>query len=172
MVWQASANSLPVTTAATVMSLQRRAMPDASVLWNRFDYKPLTGELVSKTMPSRGGQKAKYLMTSIHTDEGNHRFLVHRAIWKWVHGVEPALTIDHKDRNPKNNRIGNLRDVPYTTQVRNHGGCKLTVEKVQVIKTRIAAGEMLKAIAADYSVSAIAIGDIKRGKTWREVEAG
>lgn len=154
------------------MPRQRRAMPDASVLWDRFDYKPLTGELVSKTFPSRGGQKAKYLMTSIHTAAGNHRFLVHRAIWKWVHGIEPEMTVDHKDRNTRNNRVWNLREASYPTQLRNHGGCKLTVEKVRVIKTRLAAGEICKTIAADYGVSPGTIGDIKRGRCWQEVEAG
>ena len=170
----AGERQLPAVSQLPViaMPLQRRAMPDASVLWDRFDYKPLTGELVSKRSPSRGGQKAKYLLTSIHTKDGNHRFLTHRAIWKWVHGIEPEMTIDHINRDPRDNRIWNLRHVPYTTQLRNHSGCKLTAEKVQVIKARIAAGDLLKAIAADYSVSATAIGDIKQGRRWREVEAG
>ena len=82
------------------------------------------------------------------------------------------MTVDHINRNERDNRIWNLRHVPYTTQLRNHGGCKLTVEKVRVIKARIAAGDLLKAIAADYSVSATAIGDIKQGRRWREVVAG
>ena len=154
------------------MPAHRRAMPEASVLWERFDYKPLTGQFISKTRPSRGGQKARYLLTSIHTAEGNHRFLVHRAIWKWCKGVEPSETVDHINRDTRDNRIWNLRLADYPTQLRNHGGCKLTVEKVQAIKTRIAAGEMLKTIAADYGVSGSTISDIKRGRKWKEVEAG
>jgi hypothetical protein len=146
-------------------------MPDASVLWDRFDYKPLTGELVSKRFSSRGGQKAKYLLTSIHTKDGNHRFLTHRAIWKWVHGVEPEMTIDHINRDPRDNRVWNLRHVPYTTQLRNHGGCKLTVDKVRQIKCRLATGELCRLIAADYGVSRQAVMDIKQGRRWREVEA-
>ena len=147
-------------------------MPNAAVLWERFDYKPLTGELISKTKPSRGGQKAKYLVTSIHTKDGNHRFLTHRAIWKWIHGIEPEMTIDHINRDTRDNRAWNLRHVPYTTQLRNHSGCKLTVDKVRQIKRRLAAGELQKVIAADYGVNRQTIGDISTGKRWREVEAG
>ena len=146
-------------------------MPDAAVLWERFDYKPLTGELISKRFPSRGGQKAKYLLTSIHTEDGNHRFLTHRAIWKWVHGIEPEMTIDHINRNTRDNRVWNLRHVPYTTQLRNHGGCKLTAEKVRAIKQRLSTGEFCRLIAADYGVSPQAVMDIKQGRRWREVEA-
>jgi hypothetical protein len=146
--------------------------PTAPELWARFDYYPLTGELVSKRQPRRGGQRARYLMSSIHTKDGNQRFLVHRAVWTWVKGAEPEHTIDHINRNKRDNRIWNLRDVPYATQLRNHSGCKLNAEKVSVIKRRLAAGEMQKTIAADYGVHYVTIGDISRGKSWQEVEAG
>lgn len=36
-------------------------------------------------------------------------FLAHRVVWKLVRGTEPPPIIDHKDRNPKNNRNKNLR---------------------------------------------------------------
>ena len=154
------------------MPRKRRAMPDASVLWDRFDYKPLTGELVSKRVSSRGGQKAKYLLTSIHTKYGNHHFLTHRAIWKWVYGIEPEMTIDHINRNPRDNRVWNLRHVSYTTQLRDHGSCRLTVDDVRVIKRRLAAGEMQKVIAAEYDVTPTTISNINTGRTWQEVKAG
>jgi hypothetical protein len=35
----------------------------------------------------------------------------HRLAWLYEYGVEPTLTIDHKDRNKLNNKIDNLRDV-------------------------------------------------------------
>lgn len=34
----------------------------------------------------------------------------HRLAWFYVHGVWPKGCVDHKDRNPQNNRIDNLRD--------------------------------------------------------------
>ena len=37
---------------------------------------------------------------------------VHRAVWALVHGSWPKYQIDHIDRDPSNNRIENLRDVP------------------------------------------------------------
>ena len=37
------------------------------------------------------------------------RFYAHRLAWFYVHGVWPVAEIDHKDHNPKNNAIKNLR---------------------------------------------------------------
>lgn len=37
------------------------------------------------------------------------QYLIHRVIWKWMTGKEPAQMIDHKDGNPSNNQWDNLR---------------------------------------------------------------
>lgn len=39
----------------------------------------------------------------------NVRVLAHRAAWAMVYGEWPAGIIDHRDGNPRNNSIGNLR---------------------------------------------------------------
>lgn len=46
-------------------------------------------------------------------------FKLHRIIWLIHHGMWPTHTIDHIDRDPSNNRIVNLRDVPMTVNGAN-----------------------------------------------------
>lgn len=47
-------------------------------------------------------------------------YYVHRIIWELHHGEIPSgLQIDHKDRNPTNNRIENLRLVTPSENVLN-----------------------------------------------------
>jgi hypothetical protein len=53
---------------------------------------------------------------------------------------------------------------------RNGGGGKLYDDDVRAIRRRIAAGETLAAIAADYEVSRALVGHIKHGRLWRHVE--
>jgi hypothetical protein len=48
---------------------------------------------------------------------------------------------------------------------------KLTAEQAREIRERRAAGEVLKAIAADYGVSKQLVHDIARGRYWRELRA-
>ena len=157
------------------MPRKRRALPNAAVLWDRFIYKPLTGEIISKCKPNTKRYqpgRSKYLTTSISIKGITETWMLHQLVWKWCHGHDPLHTIDHINRNTEDNRIWNLRDATYATQLRNHGGCRLTVEKVRVIKRRLAEGELQRVIAADYGVNTTTICDIKRGKCWREVETG
>lgn len=51
------------------------------------------------------------------------QYLLHRIIYFWHHGVLPEL-IDHKDRNPLNNKIDNLRSSDKTRNGLNRGANK------------------------------------------------
>lgn len=88
---------------------------DPGYLWDRFDYKPLTGELIRrytdqyrhKAGTPVGSKTPKgYLVTPIR---GRNTF-VHRVIYAWVTGAEPpeGAHIHHIDHNPSNNAWNNL----------------------------------------------------------------
>ena len=88
---------------------------DPGYLWDKFDYRPLTGELVRrysdhfghKAGTPVGGKTPKgYLITTLR----GKPIMVHRLIYAWVTGAEPAegLHIHHIDGNPRNNAWSNL----------------------------------------------------------------
>ena len=96
------------------MTKAYKALPPASELWEMFDYKPLTGDLVSKKSAGnapagtvRGGiEKHGYGIVSIQKSI----FKRHRIIWMWVTGKDPgANLIDHINEKRADNRWGNLR---------------------------------------------------------------
>lgn len=104
---------------------------------------------------------------------------VHALVAAAFHGLRPhGLVIDHKDRVKTNNAANNLE---YVTRRQNalrfeaglgvtqRGLHKLTCDDVRDIKSRIAAGEQLKAINADYGMAASVLSNIKTGRTWRHV---
>lgn len=47
------------------------------------------------------------------------KYLAHRIIWLWVTGEWPKLGIDHKDRDPTNNKWDNLRLADRLTNGKN-----------------------------------------------------
>jgi hypothetical protein len=89
-----------------------RPLPAPAELWDLYDYKPLTGELLRKRAVR--GASAGDVTGSMGPDGylvvGAPKYLVHRLIWKWVTGIDPSLLIDHKDRCRANNAWHNLRE--------------------------------------------------------------
>ena len=86
-----------------------------------LDYNPLTGQFSWRPLRPRGIQKA-----GTKDARGYWRICVdgviyqaHRLAWLHVHGHWPIYEIDHRDRDPSNNRIANLRDVPKLLNARN-----------------------------------------------------
>jgi len=53
---------------------------------------------------------------------------VHRVIWLWHHGYMPENGVDHIDRDITNNRIGNLREVSHSCNMRNVGTGWITTQ--------------------------------------------
>lgn len=49
-----------------------------------------------------------------HYDGVVYRFLAHRAAWAMTYDVWPDFIIDHRDLNPSNNSIGNLRRADFS----------------------------------------------------------
>lgn len=65
---------------------------------------------------------------------GHVNFFAHRVIWKLVLGVEPPSIIDHKNRDPADNRWGNLREAEQAENFINRVG---TIGASGVIGVRV-----------------------------------
>lgn len=101
-----------------------------------LDYDPSTGKLRWKVSPRRSvkvGDIAGYV-------DGNGRRLVMidqvghhagRLIWFWMTEAWPVGVIDHKDRDPLNNRWKNLRDVTSSVNNQNKGASKTSKSGVR-----------------------------------------
>lgn len=119
-----------------------------------FDYDHNTGELIRKEWPREmyssdhvwrriNKKHAGSRITCKHYDHGRPTGIIfgkvlgeinaHRAIWIMHHGpIPPGMHIDHRDGDPFNNRLANLRLVthqqnmynknPYKTNKSGHKG--------------------------------------------------
>jgi len=91
-----------------------------------FDYRE-DGCLVWKVSNSNivrvGGAVGRTPDTNghLHVRVGGVPYLVHRVIWLWHYGYFPEHGLDHIDRDPSNNRIGNLREATQVCNSRNTG---------------------------------------------------
>jgi hypothetical protein len=106
-----------------------KILPDRSYLLMLFIYDPLTGILRWRVGRNRGkiaGVKKYNYGTetphSIRVKLGLGRqdsATAHRIIWKLMTGEDAPDTIDHWDRDPFNNRWGNLRIATMAEQSKN-----------------------------------------------------
>ena len=90
-------------------------------LWELYDYNPLTGQLHSKWTKrslkgvERRGHKSVEIMyqgKKITTNYG-------RAVFAWCVGAWPVNQVDHINRDHKDNRFWNLRDVSNRENAQN-----------------------------------------------------
>lgn len=106
-----------------------KPLPPQGVLRQLLDYDPKTGELRWRWRPSGTRQwNSRYPGTLAFTKiiERGYRsgqifksdYLAHRIIWKWWHGQDPD-TIDHINGDKLDNRIENLRSVPFRVNAKN-----------------------------------------------------
>jgi hypothetical protein len=104
-----------------------KPLPPQSVLHEWLKYDPATGIFRWKkeprpARPLRGkiaGTKRKSGYISIKI-RGYGFFQAHRLAWIYVHGATiGGAEIDHKDRDPSNNAIGNLRLATSRQQKQN-----------------------------------------------------
>ena len=73
------------------------------VLLGLLKYDPETGEVTGVQKHTRPDG---YVV--LEWPKG-HKYLAHRVIWAMHHGDPGSMQIDHRDNNPNNNRLGNLR---------------------------------------------------------------
>jgi len=95
-----------------------------------LSYDPETGDLrwlvrPAKQSPARAGDLVTLLKMSKvpypYLRYKGRLYLVHRIVWKWVTGEDlpDGLMVDHKDRDPYNNRWGNLRPATSAQNAQN-----------------------------------------------------
>lgn len=89
-----------------------------------FDYDQTTGYFTRKIRTStstRVGEKAgsSNRYSQIKIDRVAYR--VCRLAWFYAHGAWPSGQVDHRDRDPTNNRLVNLRDVSQSENQHNSG---------------------------------------------------
>lgn len=96
-------------TLKTVRRVEFEPMLSAEMLRLLFDYDDHTGVL------RRRSDGATFCLVSEFNLEGK-KVRVARICWKIFYGEEPEGAIVHADKNPRNNRIENLRDVVKWSQ--------------------------------------------------------
>lgn len=88
-----------------------------------FEYDPQSGMLVWKIGrrgPACPGDVAGCLSNgyvSVKLDQQG--LMVHRVAWALTHGRWPIGDIDHRDGNPSNNRLDNLREATRSENMQN-----------------------------------------------------
>ena len=89
-----------------------------------LNYDEHTGELTWRsTKQGRRGtleaghkrKKDKYIRVTID----RKLYYAHRLAWLHFYGVYPKKYLDHKDRNPQNNSITNLREATHSENMKN-----------------------------------------------------
>ena len=86
-------------------------------------FKKLTPYVI--TGPSKMGKPKKYLGVMVYLKETQKQkmLLVHRVIYAWYKGIaHEDLTIDHKDNDPFNNNIENLREISLKDNLKSRVG--------------------------------------------------
>jgi hypothetical protein len=114
------------------MPVRIRPLPPIEELRHYFDYRPDTGELFWRNPPAGQGQRRKpgdsagcpgkkgYLLVVLN----RQTIFVHRVCHALIHGFLSQEQIDHKDRNPQNNRADNLREATHAQNIHNRKGMK------------------------------------------------
>ncbi len=85
--------------------------PDTGVFTRLRDTKKNKAGTICETSHGKTGYTLIFL--------GQERYFAHRLAWFYVYRTWPKCEIDHKDRDPHNNRIDNLRDVSRSENTHN-----------------------------------------------------
>jgi len=96
-----------------------------------FDYIPATGCLIWRSRTGDSGaikawntKYASRLAGSIGTGTmvvriNREGYPLHHVVWAWMTGAWPRISVDHKNRDWKDNRWSNLREATPAQQAQN-----------------------------------------------------
>lgn len=142
--------------------------------------KAATGAKVGRILRHRYGSGG-YAQVALSCKCKALKLPVHWLVCAAFIGPRPeGKHINHKNGVPDDNRVENLEYVTLQENIlhsrrvlgkcvgEKHGRSKLKDADIPIIRHRLATGEPYKSIAADFGVSAVAIGDIKRGRRWAD----
>lgn len=117
---------------------------------------------------------------------GGHRHLVHRLVaTAFIPNPFSKRCVNHVDGNKTNNAVSNLEWVTHSENMQHafdtglyarrkgskQNNAKLTEQVVEVIKSRLVAGDTGTSLAKKYGVAHGRIYDIKHGRAWTHVAA-
>jgi hypothetical protein len=97
-------------------------------VWELYDYNPLTGYLISKSRRKAGqpvigtlSNRNMWKITLTREDWSTLATNYARAVFAWCNARWPEGSIDHKNRDIRDNRIWNLREADVVLQSQNKG---------------------------------------------------
>lgn len=124
----------------------------------------------------------KYLVVSLRNELGKKTHKVHRLVAReFVVGYDASLEVLHGDDNGLNNRSDNLRwgtrrenmqemyDRERQARGSTHGNALLDEEDVIEIVRLRRQGKTMRAVAADFGVSAATVSMIMTGDNWSHI---
>lgn len=102
----------------------KKVTPTLERVKELLDYDPETGVFRWKKITShrvKVGDVVGYRIKSGHILVGidGRRYCVHQIAWFVTYGEWPAHEVDHKDGDPGNNRITNLRAATHAQNLKN-----------------------------------------------------
>jgi len=107
---------------------------------------------------------------------GRNRFVHLLVLTAFVGPCPTGLETLHRDGNPRNNLLSNLR---YGTRLENvadarrHGTlakphARITLEQARSIRVQRSAGARLAELATSFGLTVSSVCDIVKGRTWKE----
>ena len=92
--------------------MKAKTLPPLETLRSLLDYNAETGEMRWQNYAGFKNKLAKSTTSTgyMRLQIQGKSFLTHRIAWKMIHGTDPVNQIDHVNKNPKDNRISNLRE--------------------------------------------------------------
>ena len=157
-----------------------KPLPSAERLRELLDFDSATGVLTWKVLRPGSGKVGSVAGTRkrrghLEVRIDGVKFQTHRIIWKLKTGEDPPEQIDHRDCNPGNNRLSNLRKATPGQNQANRPALRRSVSGIKGVSPRYRgrkgqAGRAIRAWRAQikYRGRVIFLGDFKKPEIARQ----